>query len=152
MNGNTGFGARAYAQNEASGGVEAADSHRLILMLYDGAIAAAHQGIAHLRGRDVPAKCAAVGKALRIVDEGLRAAVDRNAGGELASRLLDLYDYMTMRLLQANLRNDAAALDEVARLLSDLRSAWAQIRPAAPARTAAESAAAPATRRLAVLA
>lgn len=133
MNAKTGYGARAYVAVGVDSSVASANPHRLILMLYDGAIAAIHQAVAHLHSGDIAAKCAAVGKALRIVDEGLKASLDRKAGGALAFRLLDLYDYMVMRLLQANLRNDAQALDEVVRLLSELRTAWAQIEPRAAA-------------------
>jgi len=128
-----GSGAQAYTRVGVGSEVDRADPHKLILMLYDGAVAAVQQAVAQLGERNVPAKCAAIGKALRIVDEGLKASLDRNAGGPLAFRLFDLYDYMTMRLLQANLRNDAAALDEVARLLSELRTAWQQIEPTSPA-------------------
>jgi flagellar protein FliS len=111
-------------------GVSAADPHALVLMLYDGALEAVRRADGAMASADIAAKGQALGKAVRIVEEGLKASVDRNAGGALAFRLLDLYDYLTMRLLQANLRNDRAALAEVARLLAELRNAWAQIRPA----------------------
>ena len=74
-----------------------------------------------------------LGKAIRIVEEGLKASLDRGAGGALAQQLSTLYDYIALRLLQANLRNDADALAEVTRLLDDLRTAWAQIGKAGPA-------------------
>ena len=48
-------------------------------------------------------------------------------GGKLAADLSDLYRYLCMRLTQANLRNDEAALDECAALLTPLRDAWAAI-------------------------
>ncbi len=147
----TGFAVSAYRKVEVETGVTAADPHRLIAMLYEGALEAIKRAAAHMAAGRVAQKGEALSHALQIVDEGLRAAVDRSAGGQLAFRLLDLYDYMIMRLLQANLRNDAAALDEVAHLLAELRSAWAQIRPAAPAARLADDAAPPA-RRLAVLA
>ncbi len=51
-----------------------------------------------------------------------------HAGGELAERLAALYDYMSDRLLYANLHNSQPALDEVAGLLATLREAWAEIR------------------------
>jgi len=47
----------------------------------------------------------------------------------LAQNLSSLYDYMVKRLVFANLNNDMAALDEVARLLADLKDAWDSIRP-----------------------
>lgn len=118
-----------YARVAAESSVGSADPHQLIHMLYDGALAAVHQARAHLQARRVPDKGTAISKAVRIIDEGLKISLDRNAGGELATRLLELYDYLVMRLLQANLRNDEAALVEVAQRLSELRDAWAQIRP-----------------------
>ena len=51
-------------------------------------------------------------------------------GGDLAGRLGSLYDYMVLRLLQANLKNDDKALEEVSSLISELHSAWREISPA----------------------
>ena len=123
----SGFGAKAYQSVALHTSVATADPHRMTLMLYDGAIEAIRLAHAHMGTRRIAAKCEAIGKALRIVEEGLKASVDRGAGGQLAERLIALYDYITMRLLQANLRNDRKALEEASGLLSDLRSAWAQI-------------------------
>jgi flagellar secretion chaperone FliS len=132
-----GFGAKAYQEVSVDTRVRSADPHRMILMLFDGAIEAIRLSQSHLGARKVSGKCEALGKAVRIVEEGLKASLDRQAGGQLAERLASLYDYISMRLLQANLRNDAKALEEARGLLSDLRSAWAQIartpRPAAAA-------------------
>ncbi len=137
----TAFGAQAYKKVSVDTGVSSGDPHQLILMLYDGAIAATHAAIGHLQAGRVADKGAAVGKALRIIEEGLKASLDTKAGGQLAFRLSDLYDYMLMRLLQGNLRNDPDALQEVIKLMNDLRGAWAQIKPA----SAAAPVAAPAT-------
>ena len=62
-----------------------------------------------------------------IIDGGLKASLDVKAGGALAERLASLYDYMLNRLLAANLRNDVTLVDEVSKLLGELRGAWAQI-------------------------
>jgi flagellar protein FliS len=129
----THFGAAAYKKVDIDTGVQSADPHQLVLMLYDGAIEAAKLAKVHLAKGEIADKGRALGKAVRIVDEGLKASVDQRAGGALATQLVALYEYLTMRLLQANLRNDAAALDEVIRLLDDLRGAWLQIRAAAEA-------------------
>ncbi len=125
-----GYGAKAYQRVGVDTGVPSADPHQLILLLYDGALEAVRLGKAAMDAGDIPSKCGAIGKAVRIVDEGLKASLDRNTGEPLSFRLLDLYGYITMRLLQANLRNDRSALDEVAGLLGELRGAWAQIKPA----------------------
>ena len=66
---------------------------------------------------------------LRIVEEGLKAGLDLKEGGRLAADLSDLYAYVELRLTQANLRNDLAALDECKRLILPLRDAWASIGP-----------------------
>lgn len=125
----------AYAQVGVETGVAAADPHKLILMLFDGALAAIAKARFAMSRSEIVAKGAAISKAIEIVDGGLKASLDVGAGGELAERLSQLYDYMLHRLLQANLRNDIPALDEVTRLLSELRGAWAQIGRAAAAAT-----------------
>jgi len=122
-----GFGARAYQKVSVDSQVMSANPHKMILMLFDGAIEAIRLAQLQLTARRVRAKCEALGKAVCIVEEGLKASVDRKAGGLLAERLVSLYDYISMRLLQANLRNDSKALQEALGLLADLRSAWAQI-------------------------
>ncbi len=143
-----GFGAKAYSKVAVDTGASlaAADPHALVLMLFDGALEAARQGLGQMQAGRIVDKAAALSKATRIVDEGLKASLDQSAGGQLALRLRDLYEYMTMRLLQANLRNDAAALLEVIGLLDQLRGAWMQIRKAeAPAVSAQSTASQAAT-------
>jgi flagellar secretion chaperone FliS len=121
------FGVHAYRKVAVEAGVAEAGPHQLVLMLFDGAIEALRQAEGHLAAGRIGDKGVALGKACRILEEGLKASIDRNAGGELARQLHQLYEYMTLRALQGHLRNDARALQEVARLLGELRSAWAQI-------------------------
>jgi len=129
----TSFGQQAYKRVGIDTAVASADPHQMILMLYDGALEAVRRATAYLQAGQPAEKGQMLGKAIRIVEEGLKASLDRAAGGKLAQQLAALYDYVSLRLLQANLRNDAQALAEVARLLEDLRSAWAQIGKAGPA-------------------
>ncbi len=96
-------------------------------MLYDGTLAAICAARLAISRGEIAAKAAAITKAIAIVDGGLKASLDVKAGGALAERLAALYDYMLNRLLLANLRNDSSLLDEVARLLEELRGAWAEI-------------------------
>ena len=137
----TGFGAQAYKAVSVDTGISSGDPHQLVLMLYDGALESLRLAFGHLKAGRVADKGQAISKAIRIIDEGLKVSLDRSAGGALALRLLDLYDYMVMKLLQANLRNDDRALAEVGRLLTELREAWAAIKPttASPAVNAAQS-------------
>ncbi|HWT55014.1 MAG TPA: flagellar export chaperone FliS [Rhodocyclaceae bacterium] len=119
--------ASTYAQVGVETGVGSASPHKLILMLYDGAIVALSSAKRHLAENDVAAKGQDLSKAIEIISNGLCASLDIKAGGELAERLFSLYDYMTIRLLHANLHNDLAAIEEVSRLLGELRSAWEEI-------------------------
>ena len=127
--------AQAYARIGLETGVAAASPQRLIVMLYDGALAAIADARAHMRDGRTAQKGRAIGKAISIVDEGLKAALDPSQGSSIAQQLMELYDYIGRLLLQGNLGNDAARLDEAARLLSELRGAWATLaeRQSAPA-------------------
>ena len=107
--------------------VETSSPHQLVLMLFDGAIAFISKAGVHMQARHIKEKGDAIGKAIEIIDGGLKASLDIKAGGQLAERLSSLYEYMCIRLLHANLRNDQAALDEVTRLLGEIKSAWEEI-------------------------
>jgi flagellar protein FliS len=100
-------------------------------MLFDGAKAAISMARHHMANGDVVAKGNAISKAVSIIDSGLKASLDAEAGGsagaELAANLSALYDYINQRLLYANLRNDPALLEEADRLLENIASAWREI-------------------------
>ncbi len=108
-------------------GIESANPHKLILMLFEGAIETLAKAKLHIRHHETARKGEALSKAIMIIDHGLKASLDRHAGGELTQHLLALYDYMTNRLLIANLKNDIEIIDEVGRLLGELYSAWKAI-------------------------
>lgn len=78
---------------------------------------------------NVQAKGLAIGRAVRIVEEGLRAGLNLDAGGALAHDLNDLYAYITLRLTQANLHCNEAAVAECQRLIGPVQEAWAAIAP-----------------------
>ena len=123
----------AYQQMHVATGVNSASPHGLIGMLYDGLLGAIAEARGAMRNRNIPVKGRALGKAVRIVDEGLSAALNLDAGGALAQDLRNLYSYIALRLTQANLNNDERALDECVQLIEPLRSAWAQIGDRQPA-------------------
>ena len=122
----------AYARVGVETGVQSADAHRLILMLFDGALVATGQAIAAMRAGNIRVKGESVSKAIQIVEQGLKASLDNKAGGkagaELAEKLRALYDYITRRMLFASMRMQPAGLEEASRLLRQLRDAWEQIR------------------------
>jgi len=127
-------GVNAYAKVGIETGVTSASPHKLIVMLFDGALVSVSSAILHMKSGNVAEKGAAISKAIMIIDSGLRAALDKKAGGEIAEGLDALYEYMGARLLQANLKNQVDILEEVQRLLGELRGAWNAI-GASPAAT-----------------
>lgn len=128
-------GVNAYAKVGMETSVISASPHKLIVMLYDGALVAIKSAAVHMAAGRIAEKGAAITKALDIVNNGLRASLDKKAGGDIAANLDALYVYITERLLTASLQNSTALLEEVQTLLLDLRDAWTQIgeKPAAPA-------------------
>lgn len=126
---NTSAAIKAYNKVGVESGVIAADPHKLISMLFQGALLAIANAKNGIMRKDIPAKGEAIFKASTIISEGLRASLDMKAGGELAQNLVSLYDYMITRLVAANMNNDVAMLDEVSNLLAGLKDAWDSIRP-----------------------
>ena len=120
-------GVNAYAKVGMETGVTSASPHALIVMLFDGALVSVRSAIIHMKAGNIPEKGAAISHAILIIDSGLRAALDKKAGGEIAEGLDSLYEYMGARLLQANLKNQVDILEEVQRLLGELRGAWSAI-------------------------
>ena len=127
----------AYVKTGIETGVSAADAHRLVLMLFEGALGAMADARIQLISGNIPARGQALSKAIAIIEQGLRGSLDTDKGGEIAERLNGLYEYICGRLLEANLRGDAKPLDEASGLLSELQNAWSQIRPSAPEAVAA---------------
>jgi len=123
----------AYQSAAAHGGVAASDPHRLIVMLMDGAL----ERIATARGcmqrGETTEKARLLNRTVSIVGE-LRGSLDLSAGGQIAANLGDLYDYMARQLLTAMSTNQTDLLDEVSKLLNELRGAWVSIPAAARTR------------------
>lgn len=130
--------ASTYRQASANG----ASPHQLVSMLFDVLLQAINSARDGLRQGDVEAKCRHIGRAVRFLDEGLKAGLDDKQGGEIASNLRSLYEYCIDRLTVANLRSDDAILAEVYSLIEPVAQGWRQIgsmggqaaaQPAAPA-------------------
>lgn len=120
--------AASYRSLDVQTKVDGADPHQLVEMLYDGAIVQVAKARHALGRQDVAAKGEATTRAIRIIDEGLKAALDARAG-DVARNLDALYDYMTRTLVNANMKNSDALYGEVEKLLGDLRGAWRDIGP-----------------------
>ncbi len=111
-----------YHQVGVQAATAGASPHTLIQMLMQGALDRVASAKGHMQ-RGEPEKGLLISKAISILD-GLREALDQDAGGEIAHNLDRLYDYCQHRLLQSNIENDPAILDEVTRLLREIKGAW----------------------------
>lgn len=111
----------------------AMDQHQIVSLLFDGLISALTAARGALARGDVPAKCAAISKALRIIEEGLSTGLDKVDGGELAQNLASVYEYSSRRLILANAKNDDAMLQQVQRLIEPIAQGWKSIKTNAPA-------------------
>jgi flagellar secretion chaperone FliS len=116
----------AYRSTAVHSGVDAADPHRLIVMLMDGALERIATARGLMKHGASAEKAQLLHRAVAIIDE-LRNCLDFKAGGELATNLDSLYEYMCQRLMQANSANKPEWLDEVSRLLTEVRAAWLQL-------------------------
>lgn len=133
-------GANAYASVGLETGVSSASPHKLIVMLFDGALTTLAIALTEMHAKNIAAKGRAISKAIRIIEEGLRASLDKSAGGEIAGNLDSLYEFISARLVQANLENKPEYIAEAQRLLGELRGAWLAIDPEAAARQAQSAA------------
>jgi flagellar secretion chaperone FliS len=119
-----------YAQgNYLEQEILSANGVELVLILYRAALESLDQARTCLRRGDIAGRSKAISKAAAVLGE-LTGSVNRAQGGELAASLIELYDYMQRRLLEANIHQLEEPLAETGRLLGTLMEAWSQV-PAA---------------------
>jgi flagellar secretion chaperone FliS len=100
-----------------------ASPHRLVQMLMEGGLTRLAQARGAMERDQTALKGELIGKTIGIIG-GLREGLNLEQGGEVAVNLDSLYEYMVARLLEANLKNEAAPLDEVAGLLRNVKTGW----------------------------
>jgi flagellar secretion chaperone FliS len=115
---------KAYAKYRQAT-VETASPGKLVVMLYDGAIRFLGEALEHLEKRKPKETHEAIIRTENILCE-LMTALDMERGGKIAENLLALYEFMHLRLVEANIHKDASRINDVLALLQDLRDAWAQ--------------------------
>lgn len=120
-------GLQQYQRINTQTSITDADPHKLIQLLYDGALERINMAKARLQAKDFDGKGKLIIKTIDIV-AGLRGFLDREKGGDLAERLDALYVYMEQVLWEANVRNDIERLDEAAYLLRQIKEGWDGIR------------------------
>lgn len=120
--------ASAYQRINVETSMHTIDQHQLVSLLFEGVLGAIATARGALARGDVPTKCTSIAKAIRIIEEGLSTALDREDGGALAENLGALYDYCLHRLILANARNDDAMMQEVMRLIEPVAQGWNEIK------------------------
>lgn len=121
------YAINSYQRVGVESGVASADSHKLILMLFEGSISALSRAKQEISRNNIAAKGEMISKAISIIDNGLKASLDISVGGEIANNLQALYEYMTRQLLIANIQNSIGIINEIIELLSQLQLAWGSI-------------------------
>lgn len=122
---------QAYNNVGAQSASAETDPHRLVQMLMEGALDRIAVAKGFMDRGEVAEKGRYISWAISIIT-GLRASLDKQAGGDIAQHLDDLYDYMERRLVRANAENNLILLDEVGTLMTQIKSGWDGIAPAAP--------------------
>lgn len=117
-------GTQAYAQIGVESAVMSASQSQLVTMLFDGALSALVRARLFMQDNQLEGKGLSLSKAINIIENGLKVGLDENSRDELTMNLVSLYSYMVRRLLQANLHNDVAAVEEVEGLLRNIADAW----------------------------
>ena len=120
--------ANAYQRINVETSMHTIDQHQLVSLLYEGVLNAVATARGAMARGDVLGKVNGISKAVRILEEGLSTALDKEDGGELAQNLGDLYDYCLHRLILANARNDDAMMLEVMRLIEPVSLGWNEIK------------------------
>ncbi|WP_017347064.1 flagellar export chaperone FliS [Pantoea sp. A4] len=120
-------GTQAYAKIGVESAVMSASQQQLVTMLFDGALSALIRARLFMQEDNLQGKGNALSKAINIIENGLKQGLDEQSGDELTTNLVALYAYMVRRLLQANLRNEVAAVEEVEGLLRNIADAWREV-------------------------
>ena len=106
--------------------VNEASSRELVTLLFDGVLTAISRAKGLMEQKQMEAKGAQINKACRILLH-LKGTLNHEAGGEVAANLDRLYDYMLRRLTESNRDLDQNGLDEVAKLIVEVKSGWEEM-------------------------
>lgn len=108
--------------------IEAASPHRLVQLMMERVLSKIAIAKKQMERESVTEKGKHIGDAIGIIC-GLQASLNHKPDAQIAGNFDALYDYMTRRLLEANLRNDPDILTEVTALMRELKEAWDAIGP-----------------------
>ena len=121
-------GAMEYHKMNTRHEIEAASPHRLVQLMMERVLAKIAIARKQIENESVVEKGKHIGDAIGIIC-GLQASLNHKPDADIAGNFDALYDYMTRRLLEANLRNDPEILNEISSLMREIKEAWDAIGP-----------------------
>ena len=119
--------ANAYRQVGVQSVVDGASPHLLIQMLFDALETSLNAAKGAMQRGEIEEKGRQIGKAVRILEEGLKASLNYEQGGEVAQNLVSLYDYCITQITLANLRNDISLLDAAQTVIAPVAQGWREM-------------------------
>lgn len=117
----------AYRQVGVQSVVDGASPHTLIHLLFDALEASLNAAKGAMQRGEIEEKGRQIGKSVRILEEGLKASLDMEQGGEISQNLVSLYDYCITQITLANLRNDVALLETAQNVLAPVAQGWREM-------------------------
>ena len=114
---------QSYRKVSLESELSVASPHRVIQMMFEGALQRLAQSRYAIENNDIENKGIYIGKAIGIIT-GLNNSLNMEAGGEIANNLSDLYDFMLRKISEANLNNDVQAIDDVSEIIRTIKEGW----------------------------
>lgn len=114
---------QSYRKVSVESEISVASPHRIIQMMFEGALQRLAQSRYAIENNDVQSKGIYIGKAIGIIT-GLNNSLNMDAGGDIANNLSDLYDFMLRKISEANLNNDVQAIDDVCEIIRTIKEGW----------------------------
>jgi flagellar protein FliS len=112
-----------YGRGAIESEINYASPHRIVQMLMEGALTRLATAKGCIARNEIAEKGQQISWCISII-EGLKSSLDKEQGGDIAANLDALYDYMNRRLLEANVNNNVAILDEVTKLMEEIKAGW----------------------------
>ena len=125
----TNNGYNAYTAVSLDSQIAGATPHQLIVLLYDGAINAMRRAEIYFQSGNIARRGEMISRAINIIDNGLRAGLDHEKGGQIAAELESLYEYISRTLLEANLNKSGENLPHLISLMTEMQETWQAINP-----------------------
>lgn len=112
-----------YGRGAIESEINYASPHRIVQMLMEGALTRLATAKGCIARNEIAEKGQQISWCISII-EGLKSSLDKEQGGDIAANLDALYDYMNRRLLEANVNNNVAILEEVTKLMEEIKAGW----------------------------